>query len=164
MNEAKAKPPRQGTNAVLRSTRVLTCAGVALSALTLAGCEPMIHTDGIIPDPIKLASIQPGQQSEDDVRKLIGSPASVSMFGEETWYYISKRTRTVAFFEPDILDQKVVEISFDQAGLVNGMRQYTVTDANDISPVGRTTPTKGKVLTIWDQMLGNLNRYAPPPK
>jgi outer membrane protein assembly factor BamE (lipoprotein component of BamABCDE complex) len=135
--------------------------GAAALALLLAGCEATIHTDGMVRDPIKLASIQPGQQKEDDVQKLLGTPSSVSLFGDKTWYYISKRTSTLAFFSPDIMEQKVVAVSFDQSGTVNGVRQYTLADADDISPEGRTTPTKGKTLTIWDQILGNLNRYSP---
>lgn len=134
--------------------------GIALGAAVLAGCAPMIHTDGQIPDAEKLATIAPGVQSEDEVKKLIGTPSSESVFGVKTWYYITKRTSQVAFFAPSVEEQKVVAISFDQDGKVNGIQEYGMNDAKDVSPVGRTTPTKGKHLTILDQMLGNLNRYG----
>jgi outer membrane protein assembly factor BamE (lipoprotein component of BamABCDE complex) len=147
-----------------RARLLLRCAavvGLGVLGLGFAGCEPTIHTDGMIPDPIKLASIQPGHQNEAAVRNLLGTPSATSLFGDTTWYYISKRTKTLAFFDPETLEQRVVAISFDRTGVVNGIRQYSMNDAVDVSPDSRTTPTKGKTLTIWDQMLGNLNRYTP---
>lgn len=141
--------------------RCVAAVGLGILGLALAGCEPRIHTDGMIPDPIKLASIKPGRQNETQVRELLGTPSTRSMFGDTTWYYISKRTKTIAFFDPETLEQRVVAISFDRSGVVNGIRQYSMNDAIDVSPESRTTPTKGKTLTIWDQMLGNLNRYTP---
>jgi len=135
-------------------------AAAVLGAAMLWGCAPTIHTDGQIPDAVKLATIEPGVQTEDEVKKLIGTPSTESVFGEKTWYYISKRTSQFAFFSPDVQEQKVVAISFDQDGKVSGIRQYGLSDAKEVSPVARTTPTKGKHLTILDQMLGNLNRYG----
>jgi outer membrane protein assembly factor BamE (lipoprotein component of BamABCDE complex) len=139
---------------------ILNALGVALGAAILCGCSPMIHTDGQIPDQVKLATIEPGVQTEDDVKKLIGTPSTETVYGEKTWYYITKRTSQIAFFTPTVEEQKVVAISFDQNGKVNGIHQYGLDEAKDVSPVARTTPTKGKHLTILDQMLGNLNRYG----
>ena len=31
----------------------------------------------------------------------------------------------------------------------------------NVTPIGRTTPTKGKHLTFLDQMIGNMNKYGP---
>ncbi len=138
------------------STGVLA---VGLVAGALAACAPMVHTDGQIPDPVKLASIEPGVQTQEEVVRMLGSPSSVATFDQNTWYYISKRTSTTAFLKPDVLEQRVVVINFDDSGVVRGMRLYGLDDANDITPVGRSTPTKGKELTVLDQMIGNLTRY-----
>jgi len=139
--------------------------GLPLGALLLAGalgaCSPIIHTDGQIPDPVKLASIQPGVQTRKEVAKLLGSPSSVTTFGDNTWYYVSRRTTQIAFLTPDVLEQRVIAINFNKKGVVRSVRQFGLDDATNISPVSRTTPTKGKQLTILDQMIGNLNRgYA----
>lgn len=138
-------------------------AGLAASLVVagaLGACSPMIHTDGQIPDPVKLASIEPGVQTQDEVKKLLGTPSTVGTFDANTWYYISKRTTTTAFLEPDVLEQRVVVVNFDDAGIVRGVRIYGLDQANSVAPVGRATPTKGKELTILDQMVGNLNRYT----
>ncbi len=142
-----------------QSWRSALIAAIGLSWLT--ACESTIHTDGQIPDTDKLATIQPGVQTKAEVEKLIGSPSTQSTFGTTTWYYISKRTSQFAFFDPDTQEQKIIEISFDDSGKVSDVKQYNLADAQNVTPVGRTTPTKGKHLTFLDQMIGNMNKYGP---
>ncbi len=132
----------------------------ALGGMALCACSTTIHTDGQIPDTQKLAMIQPGVQNEAEVKKLIGTPSCESVFGPKTYYYISKRTSQFAFFDPTIEEEKVIEISFDDGGKVDAIHQYGLNEAKEVEPVARTTPTKGKHLTILDQMLGNLNKYG----
>ena len=72
MNEAERRTSKQVNRAPPARGRAIFAWGAAALALLLGGCEPTIHTDGMIPDPIKLASIQPGQQNEDEVRKRCG--------------------------------------------------------------------------------------------
>ena len=132
----------------------------ALSIGWLTACSSTIHTDGQIPDADKLATIQPGQQTKSQVEKLIGTPSTQSTFGPTTWYYITKRTSQFAFFDPETEEQKVIEISFDDSGKVSGIKQYNLADAQNVTPVGRITPSKGKHLTFLDQMIGNMNKYG----
>jgi outer membrane protein assembly factor BamE (lipoprotein component of BamABCDE complex) len=154
---AASSTRRHGAGPRRRPTQWLAA---VLVAGALASCAPMVHTDGQIPDPVKLASIQLGVQTQEEVAEMLGTPSSVGTFDPNTWYYISKRTSTTAFLEPDVLEQRVVVINFDESGVVRGMRLYGLNDATEISPVGRSTPTKGKELTVLDQMIGNLNRYS----
>lgn len=143
-----------------RLQAVRTGVAAAAVALVLGACEPIIHTDGQVLDEQKLAAIQPGVQTESDIQDLLGTPSSTSVFGTKTWLYISKRTSRIAFLEPDVLEQNVTEIKFDDAGVVSSIRQYGLGEAKDVAPVARTTPTEGKKLTFLDQMIGNLNRYG----
>ena len=136
----------------------------AAFAALLSACAPDIVQRGNLPDPELLARIQPGTQTRNQVSDLLGSPSSVATFGEEVWYYISSQTKTIAFYEPDILDQKVVAISFDDAGRVKNIRTYGLEDARDIEPIARTTPTGGREITVLEQLVGNLGRFSGKEK
>ena len=133
----------------------------ALAALLVA-CAPNITQRGNLPDPELLSRIQPGSQTRTQVADILGSPSSIATFGEEVWYYISSQTETLAFFEPEILDQKVIAIAFDDAGRVKTIRTYGLEDAQAIDPVSRTTPTGGREFTIIEQLFGNLGRFSTP--
>ncbi len=130
------------------------------AVVALAACTATVDHRGNLPDPFVLQEIQPGATSRDQVESMLGSPSSVAAFGEETWYYISTETERLAFYEPEVLDQQVVAIAFDSAGVVKSIRQYGPEDAREIDLVGRKTRTGGKKLTFIQQMFGNFGRFT----
>ena len=135
-------------------------AGVA-AALLLAGCTPRIDQRGNKPDEEQVTQINPGVDDKTRVAELIGTPSTVSTFSDKTWYYISKRTETTAFLDPDVTDQEILAIQFDDSGIVENMRVYGQEDGRTIAYVDRTTPTEGNELTLIQQLLGNLGRFNP---
>ena len=132
----------------------------AVMIVTASACAPNIATRGNLPDPDKLAEIIPGEASRDDVAALLGSPSSAATFGDETWYYIATRVETVAFNEPEVIDQQVVAIKFGEDGLVTAIDTYGLDDARAVEIVERVTPTSGREVTILQQLLGNVGRFA----
>ena len=98
------------------------------------------------------------------VAELLGSPSTVGTFNAKIWYYISKRTKTISFLDPEILDQEVLQINFDNAGLVSDMRIYGLENARTITPDPNVTPTSGKELTILQQIMGNIGRFSSGAK
>lgn len=133
--------------------------GVMSGILMLGACESRISSRGNLPDPDLLASIQPGESSRDDVALLLGSPSSVAMFENETWFYISQRTETFAFFEPEVMERQVIIIRFDDAGVLKTIETRGLEDGQEILPVERETPTLGNEITVFQQFFGNIGRF-----
>jgi len=126
----------------------------------LAACSPTIDQRGNLPDADNVLAIQPGVSTKDDVFDLLGTASSMATFSDKTWYYISKRTETVAFFSPDVMDQQVLVVKFDDTDVVQQVALLGMDDANDIDMVDRETPTYGQRLTIIQQLLGNIGRFT----
>ena len=146
----------------IRSWRRLLSAGLALGILaTVAGCAARIDQCGNKPDEDQVVQINPGVDDKNRVAELIGTPSTISTFDDRTWYYISKRTETTAFFDPDVKDQEVLAVNFNEDGIVESMRLYGQEDGRTIAYVDRITPTEGKELTIIQQLFGNLGRFNP---
>ena len=127
--------------------------------LVLTACAPRVETSGNLPDPERLAEISNGGLSRAEVAEILGSPSSVAVLEGETWYYISKRTETLAFFKPKVSDQQVVVIRFDEKGMVSQVQTLGLEQARTIKPSERETPTAGNELTLFDQLIGNLGRF-----
>ena len=63
-----------------------------------------------------------------------------------------------------MIDQAVLEIKFDDGGLVKDMKLYGIEDGKEIEPVPRVTPTGGQELTFMKQLLGNIGRFNSADK
>lgn len=141
-----------------RGTRSLLLAGIF--GLFLGACEQSVQVRGNLPDPDLVSKINPGVHSRIDIANLLGSPSTISSFQDSKWYYIGQKTTQFAFFEPEVLERAVIEVSFDDQGVVSETKTYSLADGQDIDPVDRVTPTEGKKITFLQQLIGNLGRFA----
>jgi len=131
----------------------------ALTLSLLGACSPTIENRGYVPDKEAVEKVKPGSQTRSDVAELLGTPSSVTPFSDNTWIYIQSKTSTTAFFDPKFLEQNVVVVDFDDAGLVQGVRRYTLQDGKVFDPVSRTTPAPGKELSFIEQLVGNVGKF-----
>tara|TARA_Y100000590_G_scaffold69747_1_gene76105 strand:+ start:55 stop:531 length:477 start_codon:yes stop_codon:yes gene_type:complete len=137
------------------------CAPLGLCLILALACTPRVEVHGFIPDDELVKQIKVGEHDRTGVARALGSPSSIATFNGETWYYISRRTETLAFLEPEIIDQRVLAVSFDiTAGTVSAVDNYTLKDGRLIQLVQRQTPTRGKELGFIEQLFGNVGRFS----
>lgn len=138
--------------------------GCALAAAILAGCTPQVHVQGHVSSPDTLAEIEPGVQTRAEVARLLGTPSAVATFDDKRWYYISRRTETTAFYDPELIDQQVTVITFDENDVVAEIVTVAADEARAIEPVEEESPTRGGSFGILEQLLGNIGRPAATPQ
>ena len=137
----------------------LGLAGAAL-VIGLGACEQAIQVRGNMPLEEDLARIAPGVHSRNDVARLLGSPSTVSTFQDSKWYYIGQKTTEFAFFAPEVLERKIVVVSFDDAGTVAETATLSLADSQDVDPVDRVTPTEGRKINVFQEIFGNIGRFG----
>ncbi len=125
----------------------------------LSACAPRINSHGNLPDPDLLAEIEVGQVNKSDVVQILGSPSSLAPFDESVWYYVSEKTKTIAFFEPEVIERKVIVIRFDKRGIVTALKTFGLEEARKMEMVERKTPTAGNELGLLRQLFGNIGRF-----
>lgn len=143
-----------------RNRRSAAALVISLGAATAGGCTATVDQRGNLPEPDKVAQIQPGSTTRDQVIKILGSPSSTGVFDDKNWYYISRKTKQVAFFDPDVLDQQVFVVNFDGRGVVRSVDHKELKDGRDIEPAPGATPAPGRELTFLEQVLGNIGRFS----
>lgn len=139
-----------------------TATAIALTlSLSILGCETQREARGYRFDEDRLAQIEEGKSTQDDVQQIMGSPSSQSTFAqlENTWYYIETKTIYFAFFKETPRAQRVLAVVFNPDGVVQELREYNLGDSYSVSPVSRETPTRGKELGVLEQFFGNLGRF-----
>lgn len=150
----------------MRPTVPLALAGVLIGALALplavAGCESIVDQRGFAATPGSVEKLETDTQSREDVVRLIGSPSAVATFNPNVWYYISQKQEYYAFFKPAMLEQNVMQLTFNDSGRLTAIKKYDLGDAKDIQMVSRITPTAGKEITVLEQIMGNVGRFSGP--
>jgi len=138
----------------LHSVLLLVAAGA------LGACSPMMDTRGNLAPSEAVSSIQPGVTTRAQVSQLLGSPSSVATFNDHTWYYIGYKTERIAFLAPEVTDQQVLVVRFDDAGVVQDLEKRGLETARQVSMNDRETPTAGHSLGFFEQLFGNIGRFT----
>jgi outer membrane protein assembly factor BamE (lipoprotein component of BamABCDE complex) len=129
------------------------------SIIYITGCAPKIDIRGNLPDPDILSEIKTGDHSRLEVKEILGTPSSVTMFDQERWLYISERTETLAFLEPVVKERKVLIFSFNKEGIVSKIEILDAESGKKIQPVPRITATSGSEYGFIEQIFGNMGRF-----
>ena len=120
----------------------------------------MQSSHGFVPDEELIGKLRPGVHDRDSVSSLLGSPTSIADFNGETWLYVKRETERVAFFNEKVLEQAVLAVRFDKDGLLKGIDRYTLEDGKTLELVERTTATRGREMTVVEQLFGNIGRFS----
>lgn len=99
-----------------------------------------------------------------EVEALLGSPsttATVNVTGD-SYYYISSVVEQRSFLEPKEIDRKVLAVRFDQFEQVESFAHYGLEDGRIININSRKTPTRGKELSVLQQLFSNIGKFGAP--
>lgn len=140
--------------------------GLALlvGASLLGGCSflaPPAQPRGNRIDADQLKQLVPGVSSQADATALLGSPTTKGTFDQNTWIYIGGMTRPVVGGTLAVLSQKVVELRFDDRGVLREAKALDKANALPATMVARTTPSPGTEASVLQQLFGNVGRFTP---
>ena len=141
--------------------RFTTILALAIIGAAASGCAANIAHRGYLAKPGTFDQVRRGM-AKSEVVALLGSPsttASVNVQGD-SYYYISSTTEQKAFLKAKEIDRQVIAIRFDQNDQVDSFGQYGLEDGKIVDINSRKTPTKGRELTILQQIFGNIGRPA----
>lgn len=124
----------------------------------LSGCATYDNRGHFL-EPEQLDKIQVGITKKEQVAEYLGTPSSVSPFGDKTWFYMSETTQRRAFLSPKVVKSNVTRIEFDDQGKVTVIDSLTEQDKQVIYHVNRSTPTSGYSDSILKQLFGNVGRF-----
>ena len=126
----------------------------------VSACSPKARTSGNLPDPKKLSELKTGDISREEVVEFLGSPSSVTFFGDETWFYISEQTETLGWIEPTIKNRQVLALNFSKDGTLSKIKKSGLDESKIIVYIDRKTPTHGSKMTVLEQLVGNFRRFS----
>lgn len=147
-----------GTSRIMERISAPTrlCAALLIVGIATSACTPRVDLRGHVPNPEALAEIEQGRHTRDQVAEMLGTPSSIGTFEDDHWYYVTRKTETLAFYDPELVEQRVIIVEFDEAGFVKEITTLGTEHAREFELVGRETPTKGREFGFFEQILGNV--------
>ncbi|MDB5472164.1 MAG: cell envelope protein SmpA [Caulobacter sp.] len=154
------------------------------SAVVLAtgACTPMTTYNGFQVVESNPADVKVGEDTKSTVMTKLGSPSATSLTesngaqpGQEIklvsardsnlWFYMTQVSDRVAFYKPRVAKRDVVAVSFDGSSeQVLAVNTYKLEDGKVVSFNGRKTPTRGREISILEQLLGNVGNGGMLPR
>ncbi|MCI5060080.1 MAG: outer membrane protein assembly factor BamE [Alphaproteobacteria bacterium] len=130
-------------------------------AVLIGACSPTVNTRGNIVEDFRMREITPGVSTQTNVLKSLGSPTTKAPFDENVWYYIGQTMEKKGIFDPEVTEEKVVVVAFDEEGIVQTIEEIDSERLN-VPKVRRKTHTGGNEITVMEQLLGNIGRFNKP--
>ena len=138
---------------------------IAASLLSTAACSPITSYSGFQAIESDPKDVKVAVDTKSTVRGKLGSPSATGTFDPNVWYYMNQIKQRVAFRKPQVVARNVTAITFNKdSEQVESVNNYTLKDGKVIAFNGRETPTRGRELTILEQLLGNVGRGSMLPR
>lgn len=142
---------------------------VSILAVGLVGCYPTIDYRGFNPEEVQFDKIKIGTSKKDTVQDVMGSPSTTAIFPVEgknwsNWYYVARKTETVSFYDPKIVDQLIVKVTFDEHDIVRDFSVQKGVQGEEIKASKERTSTTGYESSVLKDIFGNFGKYSLDPK
>ena len=145
--------------------RKAATATLLVALLGASACTPVNSYQGFQTVDHAPGDVKVGEDTRSTVLARLGSPTAVSTFDSNTWYYISQVISRTAFYHPKVNRRDVVAISFRKSDdQVTAVNTYTLKDGRVVAYNGRETPTRGREMSVLEQLLGSISAAGALPQ
>lgn len=129
--------------------------------LFLSGCQS-IDVRGQYVDTEAVNKINDRKLNQDEIIDLIGTPTYVPEYSENTWYYVQRSLTRRAWFEPKVVEQRIVKITFNKEGIASNAELLTDSHNENIAVQGNYTKAYGTEQNGIQKFVGNIGRFNSP--
>jgi outer membrane protein assembly factor BamE (lipoprotein component of BamABCDE complex) len=148
-----------------RAPAFAALAALMLTGAGLSACSPITSYSGFQAIDSDPKDVKVGEDTKSTVRAKLGSPSVQSTFDPNVWFYVNQIKERVAFQRPRITSRNVTAITFNkESEMVETVNVYTLKDGKVIAFNGRETPTRGREMTVLEQLLGSVGRGGMLPQ
>lgn len=134
-----------------------------LPTLVLGACsvvETPRQARGNKVDPDQVKELVIGTSTRADAQSLLGSPTARATFDDNTWIYIAETTRIRIGRTPGVMNQDVVVLKFNTAGVLQEVKKLDQDNSLPVQVVDRATPSPGSEASFMQQLLGNVGKFS----
>ena len=138
----------------LRSVYNFLALPLILFLLNSCISQKLIH--GNLPEAELVSILKVGIDSKKTTTQILGEPTFKGVLGDNSFYYVGTVNSKLAFLDPELDSQFVLELNFDKNNKLKKLYLYDEKESIDISMSSLETIHSGKKLTFLQQIFGNI--------
>ena len=127
-----------------------------LVIFSLNSCVSQKLVHGNLPDAQLVSILKIGVDSKKTTTQILGEPTFRGVLGDNSFYYVGTVNSKLAFLDPKLDSQFVLELNFDKNDKLKKLYLYDEKESIDVSMSSLETKHSGKKLTFLEQILGNI--------
>ena len=116
--------------------------------------QKLVH--GNLPDAQLVSILKVGIDSKKSTTEILGEPTFRGVLGDNSFYYVGTVNSKLAFLDPKLDTQFILELNFDKNNKLKKLYLYDENESNDVSMSSLETKHSGKKLTFLQQIFGNI--------
>ena len=114
----------------------------------LSSCISQKEIHGNLPEAQLVSLLQPGKDNKESVSKILGQPTFRGALGDNSFYYVGTVNSKIAFLDPSIDQQYVLELNFDKSNKLKKIYIYDENQSMDIAMSSLETKSSGQKETF----------------
>ena len=142
-----------------RNRIIKIVAAMGLSALT--ACSATYRNHGYAPPEEDLQQLVVGVDTRSTVDDVVGPPSVGGVLGDGNYYYVRKKVREYGMFRPEIVERRIVAISFDETDTIRNIERFALEDGKVVALSQRVTDSSVVGNGFWRQIIGNIGNFSP---
>ena len=127
-----------------------------LMLFSLNSCVSQKLVHGNLPDAQLVSILKIGIDSKKSTTQILGEPTFRGVLGDNSFYYVGTVNSKLAFLDPKLDTQFILEINFDKNNKLKKLYLYDEDERIDVSMSSLETKHSGKKLTFLQQIFGNI--------
>ena len=127
-----------------------------LVIFTLNSCVSQKLVHGNLPDAELVSILKIGIDSKKSTTEILGEPSFRGVLGDNSYYYVGTVNSKLAFLDPKLDSQFILELNFDKNDKLKKLYLYDENESIDVSMSSLETKHSGKKLTFLQQIFGNI--------
>ena len=116
--------------------------------------QKLVH--GNLPEAELVSILKVGIDSKKTTTEILGEPTFRGVLGDNSFYYVGTVNSKLAFLDPKLKSQFILELNFDKSNKLKKLYLYDENESINVSMSSLETAHSGKKLTFLQQIFGNI--------
>lgn len=127
-----------------------------LILICLNSCIGQKEIHGNLPEAQLVSLLKIGKDTKKTVSQILGQPTFFGAFGDNSFYYVGTVNSKVAFLDPKVNEQYILELNFDKSDLLKKVYIYDKKQSMNVAMSSLETKTSGSKETFLQQLIRNF--------